>query len=52
MKREIMVQNLWDTKAILKWKFIAIQTYFKQQEKSQSNFTPKGIKKRTNEAQS
>ena len=27
-------QNLWDAaKAVLKWKFIAIQPYFKKQEK-------------------
>ena len=33
-----MVQNLWDTtKAVLKGKFIAMQTYFKKQEKSQLN---------------
>ena len=36
-------QNLWDAaKAVLRGKFIAIQTYFKKQEKSQSNLTPKG----------
>ena len=38
-----MIQNLWDAaKAVLRGKFIAIQTYFKKQEKSQSNLTPKG----------
>ena len=31
-------QNLWDTiKAVLRGKFIAIQTYLKKQEKSQIN---------------
>ena len=31
-------QNLWDTiKAMLRGKFIAIQTYLKKQEKSQIN---------------
>ena len=31
-------QNLWDTvKAVLRGRFIAIQTYFKKQEKSQIN---------------
>ena len=35
------IQNLWDTvKAVLRGKFIAIQTYLKKQEKSQiSNLT-------------
>ena len=33
-----MIQNLWDTaKAVLRWKFIAIQAYLKKQEKSQVN---------------
>ena len=33
-----MVQNLWDTaKAVLRGKFITIQTYPKKQEKSQIN---------------
>ena len=47
-------QNLWDAaKAVLTGKFIAIQAYLKKQEKSQSNLTPKGTRKRrTNEAQS
>ena len=32
------IQNLWDTiKAVLRGKFIAIQAYFKKQEKSQIN---------------
>ena len=36
-----MIQNLWDTaKAVLRGKFIAIQSYLKKQEKSQiSNLT-------------
>ena len=33
-----MTQNLWDaTKAVLRGKFIAIQSYLKKQEKSQIN---------------
>ena len=33
-----MTQNLWDvTKAVLRGKFIAIQSYLKTQEKSQIN---------------
>ena len=33
-----MVQNVWDaTKAVLRRKFIAIQSYLKKQEKSQIN---------------
>ena len=33
-----MTQNLWDAaKAVLRWKFIAIQAYIKTQEKSQIN---------------
>ena len=33
-----MTQNLWDaTKALLRGKFIAIQSYLKKQEKSQIN---------------
>ena len=33
-----MIQNLWDAaKAVLRGKFIAIQAYFKKQEKSQIN---------------
>ena len=32
-------QNLWDTaKAVLRGKFIAIQSYLKKQEKSQINY--------------
>ena len=39
-------QNLWNiVKAVLKGKFIAIQSYLKKQEK-QPNFTPKTTRKR------
>ena len=41
-------QNLWDTvKAVLRGRFIAIQAYFKKQEKSQikPNSTPKATRK-------
>ena len=39
-------QNLWDAaKVVLRGKFIAIQSYFKKQEK-QPNFTPKTTGKR------
>ena len=35
-------RNLWDAaKAVLRRKFIAIQSYLKKQEKSQINLTPK-----------
>ena len=35
---KMMTQNWWDTaKAVLRGKFIAIQTYLKKQEKSQIN---------------
>ena len=34
---DTMIQNLWDAaKAVLRWKFIAIQAYLKKQEKSQT----------------
>ena len=34
----MMIQNLWDAaKAVLKWKFIAIEAHIKKQEKSQIN---------------
>ena len=34
----LKVQNLWDAaKAVLRGKFIAIQSHFKKQEKSQIN---------------
>ena len=49
-----MIKNLWDTvKAILRKKYIAIQTYLKKQIKSSSkqfNLTPKGNRKRINKA--
>ena len=36
--KNITTQNLWDTiKAVLRGQFIAIQAYFKKQEKSQIN---------------
>ena len=44
----MMTQNLWDAaKAVLRGKFIAIQSYLKKQEKSQKqpNFTPKQLDK-------
>jgi len=42
-----IVQTPWDApKAVLGGKFIAIQAYLKDQEKSQSNLTPKGSRKR------
>ena len=46
----MMTQNLWDAaKAVLRGKFIAIQSYFKKQEKisnKQPNLTPKAIRER------
>ena len=34
----MMTQNLWDVaEAVLRWKFIAIQSYLKKQETSQIN---------------
>ena len=44
-------QNLWDTvKSVLRGRFIAIQAYFKKQEKSQiPNSTPKATRKGRNE---
>jgi len=36
-----IVQNLWDAaKAVLRWKFIMIQTYLRKQEKSQMSNLP------------
>ena len=41
-------QNLWNAaKAILRGKFIAIQSYLKKQQNRQLNFTPKTTGKRT-----
>ena len=35
---ENITQNLWDAaKAVLRWKFIAIQSYLKKQEKYQTD---------------
>ena len=42
------IQSLWDAaKALLRWKFIAIQSYLKKQEKSNKNLTfhPKELQK-------
>ena len=48
-------QNLWDAaKAVLRGKFIAIQSYIKKQEKTsnrQSKFTPKTTEKRRTKKQ-
>ena len=45
------IQNLWDTvKALLRWKYIAIQASLKELEKNsntQANLTPKGTGERT-----
>ena len=48
------IQNLWDVaKAVLRGKFIAIKSYLKKQEKSQSNLPPKGTReRRTDKTQS
>ena len=47
-----MIQNLWDAaKAVLRGKFIAIQSYFKKQEKSQINNLTLHIKQLEKEAQ-
>ena len=54
--QKTVIQNLWDAaKAVLREKFVAIQSYLKKQEKSQkqSNFTPRGTReRRTNKTQS
>ena len=47
-----ITQNLWDSvKAVLSGRFIAIHTYLKKQEKSQTNITlqPKATRERRNE---
>ena len=45
-------QNLWDAaKAVLRWKFIAIQAYLKKQEKSQVNSLTLHLKKLEKEEQ-
>ena len=47
-----MTQNLWDAaKAVLRGKFIAIQSYFKKQEKSQINNLTLGLKQLEKEEQ-
>ena len=48
--KSIIVQNLWEAaKAVLTGKCIAIQSYLKEQAKSQINsLTPKTIRERTN----
>ena len=44
-------QNLWDSvKAVLRGGFVAIQAYFKKQEKVKPNSTHKATSKRRNEA--
>ena len=47
-------QNLCDAaKAVLRGKFIAIQSYLKKKKTQQSNLTPKGTReRRTNKTQS
>ena len=49
-KGNTTTQNLWDAaKAVLRQKFIPIQSYHKKQEKSQinnRNLTPKAIRER------
>ena len=48
-------QNLWEAvKAVLRGKFIAVQSYLKKQEKTsnrQPNFTPKTTKKKNKNPQ-
>ena len=46
-KEDIRIQNLWDTaKAVLIWKFIAIQSYLRKQENlKQTNLTPNATRK-------
>ena len=47
-----MTQNLWEAaKAVLRGKFIAIQSYFKKQEKSQINNLPLHLKQLEKEEQ-
>ena len=52
----MMIQNLWDAaKAVVRVKFIATQTYLRNQRKipnNQPKLTPKARRKRTNETQS
>ena len=47
-----MTQNLWDVaKAVLRWKFTAIQSHLKKQEKSQINNLTLHIKQLEKEEQ-
>ena len=47
-----MIQNLWEaTKAVLRGKFIAIQSYLRKQEKSQINNLNLHLKQREKEKQ-
>ena len=47
-----MIQNLWDTaKAVLRRKFIAIQSYLRKQEKSQISNLTLHLKQRKKEEQ-
>ena len=47
------IQNLWDTgKAILKGKFIALQSYLKKPEKSQINYLTSHLNELEKEQQS
>ena len=52
MEMKAQKQNVWDTvKAILRRKFIALQAYFKKQEKSQINDLTSHLKKLEKEQQ-
>ena len=47
-----MTENLWEAaKAVLRWKFIAIQSHIKKQEKSQINNLTLHLKQLENEEQ-
>ena len=47
-----MTPNLWDAaKVVLRWKFIAIQSYLKKQEKSQINNLTSHLKQLEKEEQ-
>ena len=54
--KNTMTQNLWDAaKAVLRWKFIAIQAYCKKQGKhyiKKTNLTPKANWKKNNKKSS
>ena len=48
----MMTQNVWDAaKAVLRGKFIAIQSYLKKQEKSQINYLTLHLKQLKKEEQ-